>query len=50
MRELDTRDDELLVNSPDVEPISGRLGGDIEDAAGLYEGLQTAYNGMEIAK
>jgi serine/threonine protein kinase len=50
VRELDTRDEELLINSPNVEPISGKIGGDIQDSAGLYESLQISYNGMEIAK
>lgn len=48
--ELDVDDDELLVNGPEVEPILGSLGADVDTTSSLYEDLQNAYTAMEIVK
>lgn len=50
MTELGVDDDDLLVNGPDVEPIRGILGVDVDTSTDLYDDLQNAYKGMEIVK
>lgn len=47
--ELGAGDGDLLMNGPDVEPIRGSLGVDV-DNTDLYEDLQNAYKGMAIVK